>query len=300
VIDVGSNSVLLLVAERIDGRWESVLETSTVTGLGTGTKETRLLSEEPMERTLAAVKKGFDEARAAGAEAILAAATMAARIARNTDEFQARALAQGTPIEVLSGEREAELGFRSVALDPLFDDAGRLSIIDVGGHSTEVACADHRDTGWAIAFRRSFPIGTLGLRGRTLSEESPSIEARMRAVTEIDAALGFSFRPGESGLSVALGASATNLVTLREGMTEWDPVRVHGAFLDYEEISRAAGWLSDMTDALRGALVGLEKGREGTIHIGALILERCLFALRSEGCKVSVRGWRHALLEELE
>jgi exopolyphosphatase/guanosine-5'-triphosphate,3'-diphosphate pyrophosphatase len=72
---------------------------------------------------------------------------------------------------------------------------------------------------------------------------------------------------------------------------------VHGAYLDYEEVSKAVGWMSRMTDAERAAIVGMERGREKTLHLGALILERALHAFRALGTRVSVRGWRHALLE---
>jgi exopolyphosphatase/guanosine-5'-triphosphate,3'-diphosphate pyrophosphatase len=81
-------------------------------------------------------------------------------------------------------------------------------------------------------------------------------------------------------------------------MTEWVPERVHGQVLDYEEVGRAVGWMMPMTDAQRAAIVGMERGREKTLHIGALILERFLHALRAPECAVSVRGWRYALLEE--
>ena len=100
------------------------------------------------------------------------------------------------------------------------------------------------------------------------------------------------------GLVVTLGATGTNLVTIRERMTVWDADRVHGATLEYEEVSRAAVWLSGLGDAGRAAVPGIERGREHTIHAGALILERCLFKLGSESCRVSVRGWRHAMLDE--
>ncbi len=80
-------------------------------------------------------------------------------------------------------------------------------------------------------------------------------------------------------------------------MREWDPDVVHGSYLDYEEISRFVGRTMRMTDAERAAMIGIEKGRERTIHIGALIVERALLALKAEGIYVSVRGWRHAMLE---
>ena len=116
----------------------------------------------------------------------------------------------------------------------------------------------------------------------------------------MDQTISLSYRPNEAGHAVVLGATGTNLVSIREQMSTWQPERVHGAWLDYEEVSKAAGWLSAMTEAQRATIPGMETGREGTIHAGALILERFLFALRVLGCSVSVRGWRHALIEHEE
>lgn len=296
-IDVGSNSVLLLVAERREGAWRPIRERSRVTGLGTGVKKTGRIAEAPMAATLAAIADFSREARELGAEEVRAAATMAARIAENASDFLERARAQGTPVFVLPGDEEAELGFRAVADDPTFADAQRLSIIDPGGNSTELVTADRSPDRWTVAYRKSHQIGTLGLRDGLLHDEAPDAAARLAAVGEIDGLIGLEYRPGEAGQPVVLGATGTNLVTIRERMTDWDPGRVHGQTLDYEEVSRAVGWLSGMGDAERAQIVGLEPGREKTIHIGALILERFLFALRAPACRVSVRGWRHALLE---
>lgn len=299
VIDVGSNSVLLTVAEGPD--WSPIRETSEVTALGEDTKQTGRLSEPAMERTLAAVHRAYALARALGCQEVLAAATMAARIASNAGDFLARAAAQATPIIVLSGEEEAELGFRSVADDPTWDahHQGTLTIIDVGGHSTELVTAERRAGHWDVRFRRSFPVGTLGLRASLLSGERCDGLALLRAAKAIDEAIGLDYLPGTAGLAVALGATGTNLVTIREAMPEWDSQKVHGAFLDYEEVSKAAGFLGAMSDAERAAVVGIEPGRERTIHIGSLILERFLYATRVLGCGVSTRGWRHALLARM-
>ncbi|MEA2553008.1 MAG: exopolyphosphatase / guanosine-5-triphosphate,3-diphosphate pyrophosphatase [Fimbriimonadaceae bacterium] len=297
VLDVGSNSVLLLVEDKAGDVWSAVCEDTRVTSLGEGTKESGVLSEAAMQRTLAGMKELWDLALSHGATEIQAAATMAARIASNTPEFLARAFAQGTPVSVLSGEDEAELGFRAVANDPAFGDALRLSIVDVGGQSTEMVTADRHGDGWKVLFRRSYPIGTLALRGGLLKDECLTTPALLRAVKEIDDAIGLIYLPNQCGEVVTLGATGTNLITIREQMTAWDPARVHGAYLDYEEVSKAVGWMSRMTDAERAAIVGMERGREKTLHLGALILERALHAFRALGTRVSVRGWRHALLE---
>lgn len=290
--------MLLVVAERHNGQWIPVAESSDVTGLGEGMAPGGVLAEASIARTLHAIEEACERARSYGAQQVAAVATMAVRMASNADEFLKRAQQQGTPVVVLSGDDEAELGFRSVADDPLFAGNDRISTVDVGGQSTEIAVSERSCSDWATRFRRSFPIGTLALRSRILSEEAPDQASRMRAVKEIDEILGISFRPSDAGLAVALGATATNLITIREKMVQWNPESVHGEQLSYEEISRASGWLCSMTDVQRAALPGLERGRERTIHIGALILERCLFALRVEECAVSVRGWRHAFLED--
>ncbi len=298
VIDVGSNSILLLV-EEFDGRkWSTVYESTAVTSLGENTKLTGQLGEEGMGKTLEALRVAFDKAKALGTEAPLAGVTMAGRIAKNTGEFLHRAMSQHTPAIILSGDDEAELGFRAVSSDAAFAKASRISIIDVGGQSTELTTADRNGKAWITRFRRSYPIGTLALLGSTLSDECPTGIARLHACREIDEIVGLCYLPGQSGTAVVLGATGTNLVTIREKMSDWVPAKVNGAILGYEEISKAAEWLSEMALAERQKIVGLEKGREKTLPIGALILERFLFALRAEECAVSVRGWRHALLED--
>ncbi len=296
VIDVGSNSVLLLVAEKQGPYWVPISETTAVTALGEGTKATGLLSERSMEATLGAVAEAFQHARSLGADQIEAAVTMAGRIATNTPDFLDRAEKQGTPIYVLSGDDEAELGFQAVVSDPIFHETQRLSIIDVGGHSTELVTAENG----LVSFRKSFPIGTLALRGGSLADEKPGGLALLRASKEIDDVIGLEYRPHEAGVAVALGATGTNLITIREKMAVWDADKVHGQWLDYEEVSKAVGWLSDMTDTERAAVPGMEKGRERTIHLGSLILERFLYMTHVLGCRVSIRGWRHALLERMD
>lgn len=298
VIDVGSNSVLLLVSELRDGKWVPICEDTAITALGEGTKQTGLLSEIAMVGTLAAIHRFVDKAMELGCATTLTAATMAARIATNSDEFLGRGLDQGTPITILSGEEEAQLGFESVVNDPLFANHQRISILDPGGQSTEVVIADRRPDGWEILFKQSYPVGTLGLKSSFLPDEVVSGIQILRASSAIDAVVGTGYQPNDPGTVVVLGAAGTNLVSIRDGLAEWQPEKVHGARLDFERISNEVGRLMPLTDQARAAIIGMEPGREKTIHVGALLLERFLFALRAEDCLVSVRGWRHALLEK--
>lgn len=297
VIDVGSNSVLLLVSEFLHGRWNPVFEDTRVTALGEGTKQTGLLSDEAMDRTLKAIRGFVTKAEELGCPTTLTAATMAARIASNSVDFLNRAKSQGTPIEILSGDEEAQLGFDAVVNDPIFAGHPRISIVDPGGQSTEVVIADRMESGWNVLFKNSYPVGTLGLKSTYLPDETPSGIQILRASSAIDEIVGRAFQPNDPGVVVVLGAAGTNLVSIRDQLAVWQPEKVHGSILNFEQISNIVGQLMQMSDTERAAMVGMEQGREKTIHVGALLLERFLYALRAEECLVSVRGWRHALLE---
>lgn len=283
VVDVGSNSVLLTIAEQADGAWKQLFETSEVTGLGSEVKQTGAIAEDNALVTLQALASAKAHADHFEAE-FRAYGTMALRLATNAADFLERAADQDTPVTVITGDTEAEFGFACVAEDPLFADED-VVVVDVGGHSTEVSTKDSRT---------SFPVGTLGLRSSQLIAESPDSGAILQASAILDSA--FAELPKAASRVVGLGASVTNLVSIREALAEWKPARVHGAVLAYEEVSRFVGRSMRMTDAERAALVGIEAGRERTIHIGALIVERAMLALGAEAIYVSIRGWRHAML----
>lgn len=294
IVDVGSNSVLLVVGERRGQTWVILKETSEVTALGEGLRQARRLSEEGMARTLDALRRAFALARSLGAET-RAYGTMALRIAENAGEFLARAESQGTPLSVLSGEKEGELGLMAVIEDPVLASQRRIVVVDVGGHSTEIASATREDQ-WNIDFVQSFPLGTLGLRDLIAPAESVEGEDLRRVVTFVEGRLEELPPIGSGSSVVALGATATNLITLRDRITKWDPGEVHGKILTYEELSVLTHRLLPLTDAERASLPGLESGREHTIHLGALILLHVLRVLSVNACTVSTHGWRHALL----
>lgn len=297
-MDVGSNSVLLVVAELRDGRWKSIIESAQVTGLGKGTRRSELLQTDSMNQTLVALRDAFELAAHHRAESIVAAATMALRIASNAEEFLSAARSQGTPVVVISGEEEARLGFESVAADPMWGDDGRITILDPGGHSTEIVTSERQGSHWKKRFENSFPVGALGLLEGPLSDERPDAEALLRASTEIDDCLKARAPETPAGRIVSLGATPVNLARIELGLTEWDPEAIHGFELDLATISGYVKTLSAMTLEQRRGLRGIEPGREATLPGGALILERCLHYLRAESCSVSVRGWRHAMIEK--
>jgi exopolyphosphatase/guanosine-5'-triphosphate,3'-diphosphate pyrophosphatase len=299
VIDVGSGSVVLLVAENSGGDWRPIATRSEVTLLGEDVNRTGKLKPERAAKTLHAIAESARIAREQGVSQPRAIGTAALRIAENSSEFLTAAREQGTPVSIMSATEEAHFAFLSVALDPKFRGEDRLTILDPGGHSTEVIQADRTAHGFEKTFQHSFDIGTLQLRGEILPQESPNPGQILTASTWIDDTIGTHIDPADARCVVVLGAPATDLICIRNRWATWDPVRVHGESLDFEEVGKAVGWLMRMTDAEREQVPGVEVGRGTTVHLGALILERFLNALASPGCYASVRGWRWGILDDL-
>lgn len=301
ILDVGSNSVLLLVADLVAGEIQPVLDLAQVTALGAGTAKTKLIGETGMADTLAAIRTFWTAALDTGAESVVAGGTMALRIATNAPDFFERAQEQGTPVQLVTADQESEWGLQCALFDPRFAQAQRVVTIDPGGHSTEVCIADRDGAETIYRFRHSFPVGALGIRDEYFESDAADPSAIFRASLAIDQCLAAfpvpQLEPITGTEVVVFGATATNLVSIRERLTSWDPEAVHGQRLTSEEVARAASWLLRMTDEERKAIVGIEPGRERSLPSGSLILERILHALSQEACTVSVRGWRHAALQ---
>ena len=137
VIDIGTNTVKLLVAEVCDGHVTPIVAKDVTTRLGESVHETQRLSSAAILRTVEAIARFVAKARALGTTDITAITTSAVRDATNRgDFFEAVRRQSGLAVQMISGEREAELIFRGVGSDPAW--AGEpLLVMDIGGGSTE-------------------------------------------------------------------------------------------------------------------------------------------------------------------
>lgn len=297
IIDIGSNSVLLLVAERIGEGWSTVVERSRVTGLGKGLTKGDRLDPDARNRTLAAIADFANESRKLGCQQVIAAGTMAVRMAADGEQFLSEVASLGIEARMISGEEEAILSLKSAALDPLFRSSQPTTCIDPGGHSTEIAVGSFVEDQFHVLHFFSAKIGALSILKDVFTPEAVDFRQRLEATEQIDEAIGQRFLPNAAGKVVTVGATGTNLVSIRDELETWNPEAVHGAELGYEEVSMFVDRLCGMSLEERSSLIGIEPGRAATMHAGALILERCLFAVGAESCSVSVKGWRHALLD---
>jgi exopolyphosphatase / guanosine-5'-triphosphate,3'-diphosphate pyrophosphatase len=294
-IDIGTNSVLLLVAEKdAVGRWQAVEERAEITRLGKGVDQSRRLSAEAMELTLEVLTRFATEARALGAAAIAVSATSAARDASNGPEFLAAVKTRaGLTVEILPGDEEARLSFASAHAD--FGGDGSLVVIDIGGGSTEFIFGD---ASGAISFRKSFDVGSVRLTERFVTSDPPAaaeVSAIEALVTETFAGLP---PPPARFRFVGVAGTVTTLCAVARRIEPYDPALVHGAELTFAEIDSTTQRLAHLPVALRRTLPGLQPKRADVIVAGGLILRAACMRLGTKSVVVSDRGLRWGLLAD--
>jgi exopolyphosphatase/guanosine-5'-triphosphate,3'-diphosphate pyrophosphatase len=309
VIDVGTNSVKLLVADVRGTDVQPVLEDSAQTRLGQGFYETHLLQPEAIAQTARAVKAFAAQAHELHAQAIRVIATSAARDAKNSyDLTNAIAAASGLPTQIISGDQEAEWAFAGVTSDARFA-ASPLLLLDVGGGSTEFILGHERE----IHFRRSFPLGTVRLLEKFPLSDPPTAAqlAASRAWlaeffrAEILPALAPAMQR-ETKLDprhrqirlVGTGGTATILARMAAGLADFDRDRIESARLTLAAVRDRTAQLWSLPLAERATLPGLPRKRADVILPGVLIFEAVLAELGLDELAVSTRGLRFAVVSE--
>ncbi|MBX3183702.1 MAG: Ppx/GppA family phosphatase [Polyangiaceae bacterium] len=298
-IDIGTNSVLLTVAERGPAGLAPVLERATITRLGEGVDQRRALSDAAAERTLACLREYAATLRELGSPPLRVVGTSALRDAALGSEFCAAARELlGEAIEIISGEREARLSYRG-ALSGLtelaeLDAACPVLVFDVGGGSTEIIAAQ----GGTIHWCQSLDVGCVRLTERLLRADPPTPSEIEGARALIRRALAALPAPHGEVALVGVAGTLTTLAAVARGISPYDPERVHGARLTAEEMETLTTRLAALSTAERTALPGLSPKRADVIVAGALIACEVLRWAGAEGCIVSDRGVRWGLLHE--
>lgn len=288
VMDIGSNSVRLLVADvQPGGVLHPLLKRLNTTRIAEGMGRTGFLSEEAMERTLDAVAEYRQTAREMGASQLYAFATAAVREARNRDEF-ILAVHRRTSllIHVLSEEEEAGAGFAGA------DIGGAYGVIDIGGGSTELAVGRAR----IPRASASMKIGAVRLAERyPLGDVADPLGMEAMAQT-VRGAVEREAEPIRVGMAdagdlqwVGLGGTITTLAAMDLRMVRYDGERVQGHELVAELVARWQRRLSVMTGAERRAVPGLAPERADIILAGIVILRVFMESFSLASIRVSDR-----------
>jgi len=295
VLDVGTNSVLLLVAELTeDGSPKIIKQFYRVSRLGEGLRKSGSLQPKPMQRTVKAIVECLDVARDEGAEQVLVIGTEALRSAGNREDFK-KLLRQecGCTLKIVSAEEEARLTFRG----SIQDIPGKeYCVIDVGGGSSEVVCGD----GGHLFHHVSRQIGVVFLAEQAGMPEKldealkQSVEQRiLAAFADATELKGF----GPSSTWIGAGGTLSLLAILDQDLEEYDPAKVHGYTFTQARLLEWYDRLNQVSPATRLEW-GVEKGREDVLLFGILIFSTLMEQGAAREIAATDRGLRFGALYE--
>lgn len=284
VIDVGSNSTRLLVAD-VDGGVSVLERQSRVTRLGRGVDLSGQLADEAIEAACAAIGDYVAICRDLGAENVAAIATSAVRDASNGAAFVAELRERfALSARVLDGEEEARLTYQGATSEQP-PEAPTL-VIDIGGGSTEMVIG----SGAQIRFHVSLQAGVVRHTERHIAADPPTaveLEALAGDVRALiaDARAGHEDARAEAGIAVA--GTPTSLAAVELGLEPYDPARVHSHVLALETIQRELSRFASAPLAAREQIAGLHPDRAPTIIAGCVILIEAMRAFGLERVQAS-------------
>jgi exopolyphosphatase / guanosine-5'-triphosphate,3'-diphosphate pyrophosphatase len=286
VVDLGTNTTRLLVADVEDGRVRELERRTAITRLGEGVDAGARLLDGAVARvfdTLAEYRAAIDEL---GAERTVAVATSAVRDAENGEEFR-RELRERFGIEarIISGDEEARLTFAGATAERP-PGGPPVLVLDIGGGSTEFVVGR---AGGDPGFHVSTQAGSVRQTERHIHTDPPApaevdeLAADVRSI--IDAAVPADVRSGVAD-AVAVAGTPTSLAAIDQRLDPYDPARVHGYRLDLSACERILEMLASIPEPERREVVGLHPERAPTIVAGAVILVESIKAFGLDSIEV--------------
>ena len=282
-IDCGTNSIRLLIAERVDGRLRDLHREMRIVRLGEGVDATGRFTVEALARTEAALADYAVLLRDHDVRKLRMVATSATRDAANRDEFFVMtatilgAVVPGSIAEVITGSEEAELSFNG-AVGELDSAAAPFVVVDLGGGSTEVVLGDSA----GVQASYSADIGCVRMTERCLHSDPPTAEevATARAVVGERLAEALRVVPVERAKTwVGVAGTFTTIAALAQGMDTYDSDAIHLSRIRFSDMLAVCDQLIGMTREQRAALGPMHEGRVDVIGGGAIVVQELAAAL---------------------
>lgn len=285
IIDIGTNSTRLLVAEVTGNRVEELERVSTVTRLGRGVDHSGQLSDEAIEDTCEVIGGYLQMIRSNEVERSLVVATSAVRDASNGEAFAAELRERfALNLLILSGDQEAWMTYRGAISGR--DGGETLLVVDIGGGSTELVVG----RGAEPAFHTSLQAGVVRHTERLLTSDPPGAEDLENLAGDvhrlIESALDGMAVPG---IDTAVGVAGTpsSLAAMDLELEPYDSAAVEGHVLELPTIQTWLSRLASLPLEERKQVVGLHPDRAQPIVAGLVILIEVMRAFDLDRIEVS-------------
>ncbi len=299
-IDIGSNSILLLIATvTAEGKIRPLVEKAEITRLSEKMNESGEICQEAMERSLKVLRKYTDLCHRNQVDRIACIGTEALRRAKNAQEFvQKVANLCGFKVEIISGTKEAELAYLSAMLD-FGEKHSNLVVLDIGGGSTELIWQTEHNGDTAKLQTLSMKMGSVRLTEEFLKTD-PVTQAEYAALRQqIDEKLNHHFNslgiPSAPLTLVGLAGTVTTLSAIDQKLVPYDPEKIQGASLTQSSLREILRKLKEKNLEEKKQITGMEPKRADVLLAGAAILDCVMSKLGADHLIVSDRGIRYGL-----
>ncbi len=266
VIDIGSNSVRLMISNGVNSGKKLVKNTR----LAEGMDDKFNLHPVAIERTVAAVSFFVEEAKKECVDEIFIFATAAVRKANNKEQFTSKVKQScGIDVDDVSGEQEAKLG----CVGALFNGDG--GIIDVGGASTEISVIKNREQ----VYTKSVDIGAVLIKDECGQNHDKVTAFVKREIKKFGIVPKTQF--------TAIGGTATSVASMLIGVEPYNPELVDGFLVGIKELSELSEMLNKTSVEERKKIKGLQPERAEVIAGGVTVLKELCTMLNIDQFRVS-------------
>lgn len=293
-IDMGSNTILLLIAEVVNGKLKPVLNLYEAPRMSSDLTKFGKITEAKLNSVLEVLTKYKKIIEEHNCDITLVKATAGLRNAANKNWVLSEIKNKtGFEVELISGEKEAELTYLGAIAN--FKESESYCVIDIGGASTEII----HGTLTSVNFKESFPFGAVLLRDRFI-DEYPVTDNRLDSLRSF---LDDNFRKLKTKidtnnlLPVAVAGTPTSLSALNMELESYDENLIEGSVLTTKQIEGLIGYMQPFKPAeILQKHKNIVKGREDILIVGSVILLSFLRTLELERIYVSGRGLRYGII----
>ena len=297
-IDIGTNSVLLLVIRLKEegNHFEVLAEDARITRIGEGVSDSSYLKYEAMKRTIMVLREYKKIATDLGASVVKVVATSAVRDAKNSSEFIALAKQSlNIDVEIISGDREAELVYKSAVSSAKSFDNNRMLIVDIGGGSTEFIVGKESK----IEKVKSLQCGSVRMTEECLRNDPPT-PLEMESLRKIVKKKLSEIIPSEweSEYCVGVAGTVTTVAQIMLGIIHYKRSLIEGYKIEIQRLEELINKLSTLKNDERKKITGLHPDRADVILAGAVILQEIMNHFNYSFVITSTMGLRYGLLTD--
>lgn len=295
IIDIGSNSVLLLIAEINEKKIKPLHQEYAITRIAEGLFTTGEISERALKRTLTAVKQMVQNCKNLNAE-IRIFITEPLRIAKNAEYVNQQFVSEvGVPIQVLSQKEEALFAYLGATYAISNKDEHSNLVVDLGGASTELVLGQKEK----IVQWKSLPLGAVKITDEYNLRDpksSASLDLIFQKVKEEYQKGIFALNQEMAVEAIFIGGTITTLASIDLSLEKYQEELVDGHQFSFERIKEMLYFLGEKDTSERFTIKGMERGREDVIVGGIIGILAIMDIYGLPGIKVSTKGPRHGAI----